>query len=392
VSEPAGQNNALERGRTLIVAHQFDQAKRVLADTIAANPHNAAVWRMMALAHLGSEDYPDALDAANQALALAPQSADMHLLLARVLIASDRVREGVELARTALRIAPDMVDAHLVLARGLTVVRQELDQALWHAERARELEPDSARTHYAVGSALCAFRTRKAALRARESLETALRIDPQHSAAWNDLGLTELRRNRSAQAARDFVTTLQLDPQSRTAAHNLPLAIWMLVTRRFFWAQGILVLTVTLMIVAAICDANSLAAGIVAHVVAVAMVATASWWVTVRRLLRVFPATMRTAAWRMLRQDRLVRPTWLGVVWSGLVQTVAVAVPWGMGGLFNPTVNALLACVWLSAPGYYVGRFVSGARLRRTTKELEARRQQQWQAVVNPAQSARVSR
>lgn len=381
MSEPVGQDNSLERGRTLIVAHQFDHAKRVLAETIAANPDDAAVWRMMALAHLGSGDYAEALDAANRAVTLAPQSADMHLVLARVLIAADRIREGVESARFALGFRPELVDAHLLIARGLTIVRQELDQALWHAERARELEPDSARTHYAVGSALCAFRTKKTAQRAREALEAALRIDPQHSGAWNGLGLTDLRRRRSAQAARNFVTALQLDPQSTTASHNLPLAIWMLVTHRFLWAQSILALTVILMIVAAVFDAESVAAGIAAHVVAVAMVAAASWWAAVQRLLRVFPATMRTAAWRLLRHDRLVRPTWLGVVWSCLVQTIAVAVPWGPG---DPVMNAVVGCVWLSVFGYYAGRLVSGMRLRQTTKELDARRQQQWQAIVNP--------
>lgn len=383
VDEPIAHSidNDLERGRTLIVAHQFDHARKVIAGLIAANPDNAVVWRMMALAHLGCEDYAEAHDAASRALALAPHNADMHVLLARVLIASDRVREGVESARAALRIEPDSVEAHLVIARGLTVVRQELDRALWHAERARDLEPDSARTHYAVGSALCAFRSRKAMVRARESLETALRIDPQYSSAWNDLGLTELRRHRSAHAARVFVTTLQLEPQSRTAAHNLPLAMWMLVMRGWFWGLGLLALTAVLMIVSSAFDADSIAAGILAHVVAVALVATASWWAVVRRLLKVFPRTMRTAAWRMLWHDRLVRPTWLGVAWSGLVQTVAVAVPWGLG---HPTATGVVVCVWLSLPGYYVGRLVSGARLRRTTKDLEARRRQQWRAVVNP--------
>lgn len=375
----------LERGRTLLVAHQYDRAKQVIAGLIPANPDNARMWRLMALAHLGSKDYAEALDAANRALALDPQNADMHLMLARVLIASDRIREGVDAAANALRIKPDSVDAHLLIARGLAQVRQELGSAVWHAHRAIELEPDSARTHYALGSALSSSSDRRRRMSARQALETALRIDPQHDGAWNDLGRIELARRRPARAARAFVTSLEIDPQSSAPAHNLPLAMWLLVARGWFWSAGLLLLTLFVLPFGAAFDEESIVLSVVGHVIFVAMVASMAWWISVRRLLRVFPRTMRTAAWRVLRHDRLVRPIWLGVAWLGLVQIVAVAVPWGLD---DHTGNAFLAgyglCLWLGVPGYWIGRLVSLALVLRSGNEQAAKRRQQWQAVVAP--------
>lgn len=370
---------AVERGRMLIQARRFEQAKQQLAPLVAANPDNSLVWRLMALAHHGSEEYAQAQEAVTTALTLAPQQADLHVLLGRVLISRERIREGVDCAERALRIAPDLVDAHLLIAAGLAQVQRDLGRALWHAERARDLEPDSPRTHYIVGSTLFAYRTRKAAVRARMSLETALSIDPQYSDAWNFLGLTDLLRRRSASAMRSFIRALQSNPHSEAAADNLPLAVWVLVSRGWIWMFGVLLLNMVFTVFAELIGAQSPVAGVAAHLVGAALIAGASWWVVLRRLLAVFPESMRLAARRVLRRDPLVRPSWLGLVWAGIMQVVTLAVPWDLG---HPTMIGISLCVWLSAPGYLVGRLLSRFWLARRRRSLQSKRRQQWQSVV----------
>ncbi|WP_190821822.1 tetratricopeptide repeat protein [Saccharopolyspora pogona] len=95
-----------------------------------------------------------------------------------------------------------------------------LDQALWHAQRARDLEPDSALTHCVIGIVLLSIGGRAAARQAREPLEVALRLDPQLPGVWNCLGLSALRTGRFVAALRAFITTLQLDPRSDNGSHN----------------------------------------------------------------------------------------------------------------------------------------------------------------------------
>ncbi|MDA3626916.1 tetratricopeptide repeat protein [Saccharopolyspora sp. WRP15-2] len=366
----------VEQVRNLLEAKRFDLAKQQLAPLLAAWPDNYLLWQLLALAHLGSREHAEAQQAVSQALALNPQDEDLHLLMCKVLVAWDRIGEGITWAQRALELNPNSAEAHLQIANGLAVVEKHLDQALWHAQRARDLEPDAALTHCVLGTVLVSMGGKQAARQAREPLETALRLDPQLAVAWNVMGLAALRSGRIKEALRAFITTLQLNPQSGDAAHNLPLAVWALVSRGRWWIFALLIPTAVL---SALAFTTTGIASVAIHVVGGALIAAGAWWALVLRIRNVFPESMRLAAINVLRRDRLVRPTLTGLAIGAVVQVLMVVGPIGPAGLG--------AAFWAAALGNFIGHRVSISRLNKATKALNAEREAQWLTVVTPQPS-----
>ncbi|MGI8647874.1 MAG: hypothetical protein DLM55_00675 [Acidimicrobiales bacterium] len=377
--ESAEVRAVVARVGVLLQAGRFDEARQLLASLIADDPDNSMLWQLMAVAHYGAEKYSEAQDAVTRAIALDPDNAHSYLLFAKILISADCVGEGIQRAMRAIEIEPDLVEAHVLVSTALGQLNYGRDRALWHGMRARDLEPNSAQAHYAVGAALMIGDSRRAAKQAYAPLHAALSIDPQLSHVWNHLAIAHLRRARSVRAVRGFVTALQLDPQSEVAAHNLPLAVWLLVIRGRWWALGLLFFTAPTAVVALELDAESAVAGSAAHTVGALLIAGAAWWVLVHRLLRVFPADMRLAAKGVLRRDRLVRPAWLGQAWALAWQIATVAVPW-----WNPAMIAV--CMWVSMLGMWVGTAISRVQIGKVRKARQDERHRAWSAAVSAPQ------
>ncbi|HEX3731853.1 MAG TPA: tetratricopeptide repeat protein [Mycobacteriales bacterium] len=362
----------------LLEAKRFDSALRLLAPLLADSPDNVALWQLTAIAHYGADRYPDAAEAATRAIGLRPDDPDLHLLLGQTLIASGHMGEGVGAAMRALELNPNRADAHITIALALAHTDHSRDRAVWHATRARDLEPDSASAHHAVGAALMIGRTRRAAKQSDGPLNEALRIDPQLSDAWNSLAVAHIRRGRSVRAIRACVTALQLDPQSEIAAHNLPLAVWLLVFSGRWWVLGFLLVTVPTAIVAL--GSDTLVIGLIVRLVGAIAIAAATWWLLWFRLLRVFPIDMRSAAMAVLRRDRLVRPVWLGQAWAAAWQFIMIVVPWWNPGMIG-------TCVWVSALGVWISTLVSGGRLKNARKQLQRERFEAWWKVAAPTRA-----
>lgn len=378
--ESAEAQIVVARVGVLLQAGRFDEARQLLAPLIADEPDSSVLWQLMAVAHYGAEKYPEAQDAVTRAIALDPDNARFYLLFANILISAGYVGEGIQRAMRAIEIEPDLAEAHTLISMALAQLNYDRDRALWHAMRARDLEPDSAQAHYAVGAALMIGSSRRAAKQAYGPLNAALSIDPQLSDVWNHLAVAHLQRARSVRAVRGFVKALQLDPQSEVAAHNLPLAVWLLVIRGRWWVLGLLFFTALTAVMALELDAESAVAGYAARIVGALLIAGAAWWVLVHRLLRVFPTDMRLAAKDVLRRDRIVRPAWLGQAWAATWQIVTVAVPW-----WNPAMIAV--CMWVSMLGMWAGTAISRAQIGKARKARQDERHRAWCAVVSAPQS-----
>lgn len=120
----------------------------------------------------------DGVEACRRALALGllpARAGVVRRALALKLIALDRGQEAVDVYRDDVRTQPADAEARLRLGQALLSILGDAEAALPVLERARELRPDEARIHGAVGLALSAQGRARGAVQA---FEAALRLEP----------------------------------------------------------------------------------------------------------------------------------------------------------------------------------------------------------------------
>lgn len=143
-------------------------------------------------------------------------------------------------------LSPHNWAGHAQLAHALTHSKDRLEEAEAAAERAVELAPHEAGAHMSAGAVARAAGRREGAA---EAFRRALAIDPQSSAAHNELARLNLRRGRFAntspdalvRAATGFATAVRADPRATSSRHNLDL-----VLRHFLRLTAYLIFVVAL--------------------------------------------------------------------------------------------------------------------------------------------------
>ena len=115
--------------------------------------------------------------------------------------------------------SPNVRRAHKNLSVGLLQAGDK-EQALHHAERVVEIEPDHASGYRNLGAIL----TQLGRLEESEvALERALKLEPDHPGAYNNLGNTHAFAGRWHDAVAAFERSLELEPTAATH-QNLPTA------------------------------------------------------------------------------------------------------------------------------------------------------------------------
>lgn len=133
----------LHAGGLLAADGQWRAACEQLSRYVASPAASAAGWRLLSTALHESGRTREALDAVDQALALAPREAEYRVHRAGLLGARGRYGDALSELRTAAAHAPD--DARIWRASsGIHEVLHELPQALLDAERAASLDPGNA--------------------------------------------------------------------------------------------------------------------------------------------------------------------------------------------------------------------------------------------------------
>jgi hypothetical protein len=231
---------------------------------------------------------------------------------------------------------------------------------------------DPSGTRSEAPRAVVAYRARLA----RNALRTALRLDLQMPHAWHALGVAKLGLGKCLGGLRAFITAQQLNPQSETGARYLAAAVCLLVAQGRWWIIGLLAP------VAFLTSPEQLTGEVTAQLAlrigGAILIAAAAYYVLVVRLLRVFPRSMRLAASQVLREDRLVRPTRIGLAIAAAAQVVAVAIP-------LPHQADWFLAFLLTLAGSTAGYVVARLRLRKKAKVLQAEREAQWRTVVTSA-------
>lgn len=222
-------SDALRKAAALLDLQRYDAAYEAVAEVLAGDPHDVQALALAAHISLTAlREYQRAFDLSTTALASEPDldllwrlraQAAYELVTARTEDDDARrelYRDCVAAARRAVELDPDESENHHVLA----VVTWPVDPAgaLAAADRALELEPDHLRAHLMRGHILWAGLNDP--VRARLSVEAALRIDPESTAAIHMLARMDADAGDLAVAAQRLRRVAQLDIGQATAIRH----------------------------------------------------------------------------------------------------------------------------------------------------------------------------
>jgi len=187
------------QGRSLIFDGRYDEAIRLLGDSIQADPRHAYAYNALGIARLErvartGQGFADAREALLMAIRFAPYWAyPLHNL---ALLESERgnYQEAIRLYEAAMQAAPRY--SYLPYNLGLLYERLgELDQARAWMENARQIQD------------------------ATQPIQS--QPSPQRAEIWNALGTVLREQGHLSKAADAFRQALSVDPDSRTARQNL---------------------------------------------------------------------------------------------------------------------------------------------------------------------------
>ena len=159
---------------------------------------------------------PRAYELLSRAAALAPERSDLIRERARVELALGRTEVSEASCRSALDRAPDDPIGWNLLGEILARSDGSAAEAAW--QRALELDPDSAETHFHLGNAA---RRRGMLDAAIAHYEHALRSAPSHAGVLNNLGLALQSLGQLDRAEGCYREVLDVDPPHADALANL---------------------------------------------------------------------------------------------------------------------------------------------------------------------------
>jgi tetratricopeptide (TPR) repeat protein len=219
-----------ERARVLLSMRRYEEAARVLAALIAADPDSGQAWCLLAQAELGAGHPREGLAAARHATALDPAAGWAHRLAS---IASQRLGDGrgaVESAFEAVRLEPHNWVSHLSVAQAAVGAPDyggepgvsRLAVAEHAIAAARELAPEEPEVHYLAGQVSRETGDRDAAI---EHFQHTLASDPSHAGALNELGRISLERGHTGRAAEHFIQAAKTAPGESVYGRNVAVAV-----------------------------------------------------------------------------------------------------------------------------------------------------------------------
>lgn len=132
--------------------------------------------------------------------------------------------EALARAQLAVQLAPTNPQVLALLGSlYLQVSEPQPAAAIAALEQAKQLEPDNALVHFALGSA---YFSETEYLRAARSLEAGLRIEPNNPGALFDLGNAYYKLNRYDQAIDQYQAAVEQDESFWPAVNNIGLVLF----------------------------------------------------------------------------------------------------------------------------------------------------------------------
>jgi tetratricopeptide (TPR) repeat protein len=339
----------LSRAAAMIELGRYDDAARLLAVAVAAQPDRARAWSLLSRAHLGASRPGEALAAARRAIAADPADHWPFRLASTALVSLGRGAEALAEALEARRLAPDVWRSHVCLAQA-AIAAGEQALAAEAAARALALAPDEPDVQFTAG---------KVALsggdlpRARAHQHAALAVDPSHPAAINELGRISLREQDIGGAAGYFLRAARAAPGVGIFGRNTEIALAKVLT-------NITVLT-AIVVAAGIVLGVAARAGTAAVLFAMVMLTGLAGGYAAYQL-RGLPPDGRRHLGRMLRRRHwLVTVAGIVAVIDGLAVAAALAAGSGYP-VRSPLVPIVIALAAVTAARAMVTLIIRASR------------------------------
>ena len=181
---PMPQPAALIAGQALERAEQCDDSVAILESYLQSDPTHRAARTSLAHCYARQGRSEDAENAYRRVLTVKPDDSAAAMGLSRLLRSQGRAAKAREVLEGFQR-AKRLSDAQAQAALALTVAkeafgREQWSEAILHARRALDIEPDLAEGHAIVGAASLRAGDSQTA---RAAFERVLVLDPNHSSA-----------------------------------------------------------------------------------------------------------------------------------------------------------------------------------------------------------------
>ena len=155
-----------------------------------------------------------------QVIALEPNNSDAHYYLGMTYIDLDQRQNAKEILLKTLQFNKEYKGIYLQL--GLIAEPEgEHDKAISHFEKELEIDPESATAYQRLGDLYSSYSADFG--RAKETLEKALELQPNHVSTLLNYASTLYYLDRLGAATEQFEIVIQLKPKDLTANYNLAL-------------------------------------------------------------------------------------------------------------------------------------------------------------------------
>jgi arylsulfatase A-like enzyme/Flp pilus assembly protein TadD len=209
--------NRLRRANTAVRDRHFAEALPVVRQVLADDPKNAFARVVMGSAHMGMEQYPEAIQWFRKYLELVPTSAYAHHWLAVCYLKMGDQGNALREAAAALAIDPRFTDARIIRG-GILATRGDYPGAI--AELRNAVETDPAKPMLRLDLAKVLGEAGKTA-EAEAEYRALLGLKPDDPTALIGLGVLQAKTGATDEAAKSLRRALELDPQQAGARYDL---------------------------------------------------------------------------------------------------------------------------------------------------------------------------
>jgi hypothetical protein len=316
----------LERAAALLELGRPAQGRELCAAAVAADPADVDAWVLLSRCCFALDEFDACVHAAEQALAVDPRQAVA--LRQRALALIVRAEGGgpgkelrVDAARMAIEVDPEHWFGHALLARALRSGPGDGQrwESVWPsyqaALRARELAPDNAGAHFAVGLAAVAMRRSS---EAEEAYRAALALDPQHVQARHNLAAVLHDRGQVKDVAAEFAVLAATEEKPGAGTENLRLFATDLLVRARDVSAGVFCCGLLVCSRSEFQTVGWRLAGVL-----LSLVAWSGWALWARRLV---PRDLVGPLWRLARRTPSARAALCGLAGGTVVGLLLLCV------------------------------------------------------------------